>query len=101
MRMLLIIRLPNETFNAAVRDGTAGLKTKAILDEIRPEAVYFTETNGERTVVMIVELEKASRIPALAEPWFLTFNAKVEFHAVMDLEQLQESGLDKLGEKWA
>lgn len=46
MRMLLIIRLPNETFNAAVRDGTAGLKTKAILDEVKPEAVYFTETNG-------------------------------------------------------
>jgi hypothetical protein len=99
--MLLIIRLPNETFNAAVRDGTAGLKTKAILDEIRPAAVYFTETNGERTVVMIVELEKASRIPALAEPWFLTFNAKVEFHVVMGQEELQESGLDKLGEKWA
>jgi hypothetical protein len=36
MRMLLIIRLPNETFNAAVRDGTAGLKNNAILDEIRP-----------------------------------------------------------------
>src|SRR3970282_1383357 len=100
MRMLLIIRLPNETFNAAIRDGTAGLKTKAILDEIRPEAVYFTETNGERTVVMIVELEKASKIPALAEPWFLTFNAKVEFHVVMGQEELQESGLDKLGEKW-
>ena len=63
MRMLLIIRLPNETFNAAVRDGTAGSKTNAILDEVRPEAVYFTETNGERTIVMIVELEKASKIP--------------------------------------
>jgi len=101
MRMLLIIRLPNETFNAAVRDGTAGSKTKAILDEVRPEAVYFTETNGERTVIMIVELEMPSRIPALAEPWFLTFNAKVEFHVVMGQEELQESGLDKLGEKWA
>lgn len=101
MRMLLIIRLPNETFNAAVRDGTAGSKTKAILDEVRPEAVYFTETNGERTIIMTVELDKASGIPGLAEPWFLTFNAKVEFHAVMGLEELQQSGLDKLGEKWA
>jgi hypothetical protein len=80
MRMLLIVRLPNETFNAAVRDGTAGPKTKAILDEVRPEAVYFTETNGQRTVVIVVELERPSRVPALAEPWFLTFNAAVEFH---------------------
>lgn len=101
MRMLLIIRLPTETFNAAVRDGTAGSKTKAILDEIRPEAVYFTETNGERTVIMVVELEKPSRVPALAEPWFLTFNADVEFHVVMGPDELQEGGLEKLGEKWA
>ena len=101
MKMLLIIRLPNETFNAAVRDGSAGLKTKAILDEVRPEAVYFTETNGQRTVVMVVELESASRVPALAEPWFLTFNAAVEFHVVMSPEELQDGGLDKLGEKWA
>jgi hypothetical protein len=99
--MLLIIRLPTETFNAAVRDGTAGSKTKAILDEIRPEAVYFTETNGERTVIMVVELEKPSRVPALAEPWFLTFNADVEFHVVMGPDELQEGGLEKLGEKWA
>jgi hypothetical protein len=99
--MLLIIRLPTETFNAAVRDGTAGSKTKAILDEVRPEAVYFTETNGERTVIMIVELEKPSRVPALAEPWFLTFNADVEFHVVMGPDELQAGGLDKLGKKWA
>jgi hypothetical protein len=80
---------------------SASSKTKPILDEVKPEAVYFTETNSQRTVVMIVELEKASRIPALAEPWFLTFNAKVEFHVVMGQEELQESGLDQLGEKWA
>lgn len=100
MRMLMIVRLPNDAFNAAVRDGTAGSKTNAILDEVKPEAVYFTETNGQRTVVMIVELQKASGIPALAEPWFLTFNAAVEFHAVMGQQELREGGLDKLGEKW-
>jgi hypothetical protein len=101
MRMLMIVRLPNDTFNAAIRDGTAGSKTNAILDEVKPEAVYFTETNGQRTVVMIVELQKASGIPALGEPWFLTFNATVEFHAVMSPQELQEAGLDKLGKKWA
>jgi hypothetical protein len=46
------------------------------------------------------ELQKASGVPALAEPWFLTFNAAVEFHAVMSPQELQESGLGKLGEKW-
>jgi hypothetical protein len=100
MRMLLTVRLPHETFNAAVKDGSAGRKTEAILDEIKPEAVYFTEMNGQRTVVMIVELEKPSMVPALAEPWFLTFNADVEFHVVMSPEELQDAGLDALGKKW-
>jgi hypothetical protein len=50
---------------------------------------------------MIVELEKPSRVPALAEPWFLTFNADVEFHVVMGPDELQAGGLDKLGKKWA
>jgi hypothetical protein len=101
MRMLMIVRLGTDTFNAAVRDGSAGAKTNAILDEIKPEAVYFTEINGQRTVMMIIELQKASDIPMLAEPWFLTFNAAVEFHVVMSQQQLQEAGLDKLGKKWA
>jgi hypothetical protein len=100
MRILLTIRLPHETFNAAVKDGSAGPKTDAIINEANPEAVYFTEMNGKRTVVMIAELEKPSMIPALAEPWFLTFNADVEFHVVMSPEDLEEAGLDRLGEKW-
>jgi hypothetical protein len=101
MRMLLTSRLPNDTFNAAVRDGTAGSKLEAILEDIKPEAVYFTDTDGQRSAVMIVELEKASGIPALAEPWFLAFNAAIELHPVMNLQDLQEAGLAKLGEKWA
>jgi hypothetical protein len=100
MRILLTIRLPHETFNAAVKDGSAGAKTAAILDELKPQAVYFTEMNGRRTVVMIVELEKPSMVPALAEPWFLTFNADVEFHVVMSPEDLQEAGLAALGKRW-
>ena len=100
MRMLMTVRLPNETFNAVVRDGSAGSKTKAILDAVKPEAVYFTAMNGRRTIVMLVELEKPSMVPALAEPWFLSFDADVEFHVVMGPEELEQAGLDKLGEKW-
>ena len=49
---------------------------------------------------MLVELEKPSMVPALAEPWFLSFDADVEFHVVMGPEELEQAGLDKLGEKW-
>jgi len=100
MRMLMKIRLPHETFNAAVRNGTAGSKSQAILDAVKPEAVYFTEMGGCRTVIMIVEVNSPTMVPVLAEPWFLAFNADVEFHVVMVPEELQQAGLDGLGKKW-
>jgi hypothetical protein len=46
-------------------------------------------------------MESASQIPALAEPWFLNFNADVEFHPVMVPEDLAKANLDALGKKWA
>ena len=101
MRMLLQVRIPHERFNAAVRDGSAGSKLNRILEETKPEAVYFTERNGHRGAVLIVEMADPSRIPTLAEPWFLTFNADVEFQPVMSLEDLKRAGLDALGKKWA
>jgi hypothetical protein len=100
MRMLMTVRFPHETFNAAVRNGSAGSKTQAILEALQPEAVYFTEMNGRRTAVLLVELEKPSMVPALAEPWFLGFNADVEFHVVMGPEELEQAGLAELGAKW-
>jgi hypothetical protein len=101
MRMLLQVSISHEPFNAAVRDGTAGQKLSRIVDETRPEAVYFTEQHGQRGAIMIVEMSDPSKIPALAEPWFLTFNATVEFRVVMTPDDLQKASLDEVGKKWA
>ena len=65
MRMLLDVKIPHETFNAAVRDGSAGEKLKRIL-EATTEAVYFTERDGQRGAIMIVNLDDPSKIPTLA-----------------------------------
>ena len=101
MRMLLKVKIPHEEFNQAVRDGTVGLKVRRILEDIKPEAVYFTEHNGQRGAILIIDLIDPSKVPALAEPWFLTFHADVEFHIVMTPEDLQEAGLEELGKKWS
>ncbi len=101
MRFLMIAKIPHKEFNTAVKDGTAGAKLKKILDALKPEAVYFTALNGFRTAVLIVDMPDASKIPALAEPWFLTFSADVEFHPVMTAADLAKGGLDALGKQWA
>jgi len=100
MRMLMHVQLPLEPFNSAVRDGTAGAKMKRILEAIQPEAAYFSEREGKRGGVLVVNVTDASAVPALAEPWFLTFNAEVEFRIAMSPEDLVRADLDALGKKW-
>jgi hypothetical protein len=101
MKLLLNVKIPHQAFNAAVRDGTAGSKLERILETIKPEAAYFTEQNGQRSAILIVDLPDASKIPALAEPWFLTFEADVELRTVMTPDDLKRAGLDELGKKWS
>lgn len=101
MRMLMQIKFPLEPFNSAVRDGSAGHKIQKILEAIKPEAAYFSEQDGHRGGVLVVNMKEASDIPSLAEPWFLTFNAHVEFRIAMTPEDLAHANLDALGKKWA
>lgn len=101
MRILLNVSIPHEDFNAAVRDGSAGLKLKRILDDLKPEAAYFTDQHGQRGAILVVNLADPSQIPALVEPWFLTFRASVELKLIMNPAELADAGLDELGQKWA
>lgn len=101
MRFVLHTKFPNDPFNSMVRDGSAGTTIKKILDELRPEAVYFTEYNGQRGAILIVDLKDSSEIPKYAEPFFLAFGAQVELHVAMTPEDLGRAGLDALGKKWA
>ena len=100
MRMLLTVELPHEPFNTAVREGTVGPTLNRILEDLQPEAVYFTEQDGTRGAVLIVNVDKPSDIPALAEPWFLSFNADCRFRIAMTPDDLAAAGLDELGKKW-
>ena len=100
MRMMMLVNLPLEPFNAAVKNGTAGPKLKQILDDTKPEAVYFGEREGKRGGIIIINVNSPSEIPKFAEPWFLTFNAEVEFRVAMTPEDLGKANLEALGKKW-
>ena len=78
-----------------------GYKANRILEAIKPEAAYFTEQDGQRGAVLVVDLPDPSKIPALAEPWFLTFQADVEFRVAMTPDDLKKAGLDELGKRWS
>ena len=100
MRFVMKVGFPVETFNKAVRDGSAGQKIGKILEDAKPEAVYFCADNGSRGALIVLDMKETSEMPKFAEPWFLNFDATVEFLPVMTPEDLGKAGLDDLTKKW-
>jgi hypothetical protein len=101
MRFIMHVVLPVEKFNEALRDGSAAKTMARILEDNKPEAAYFTSTDGKRGGYIIVNIANTSEIPRLAEPWFLNFNAAVDFIPAMVPEDLQKAGLEQIAKKWA
>lgn len=101
MKMLLTVEIPHEPFNSLVRSGQAGEIIGRILETIKPEAAYFTEQDGTRGAVLVIDVKNSSDVPSFAEPFFLSFEANCKFRILMSPEDLQKAGLGELGKTWA
>jgi len=92
MRMLLRVSFPVDAGNAAVKAGTLGSTVERILADLKPEAAYFfADDDGQRSGSIVFDMKDPSEIPAVAEPWFLAFNAKVSFRPVMNPQDLAKA----------
>ena len=93
MRMMMQFTIPVEAGNTAARTGAFGPTFQKIIAALKPEAAYFgAGASGERGGYIVFEMKDTSEIPALAEPFFLAFNAKVTFFPVMNAEDLAKAG---------
>jgi hypothetical protein len=97
--MIMEVEFPNEPFNSLVKKGTAGETLQRILADIKPSAIYFSEQDGRRGAFLLVDVPDPSRVPLLAEPFFVLLDATVKLRVCMTPEDLAKSGLDEIGNK--
>jgi hypothetical protein len=94
MRVLLTVEMDTAKANAAITDKTLAETISSVLGPLKPEAAYFGSKNGSRTGFIVFDLQEASDIPSIAEPFFQKLGAKISFVPVMNLDDVQE-GLRK------
>jgi hypothetical protein len=98
MRMMMQISIPVEAGNNAARTGGFGPRFQKLLENLKPEAAYFTAgSRGERGGFIVFDLTDTSQIPGIAEPFFLAYNARVTFTPVMNAQDLANAapGIEK------
>ena len=98
MRMMLKFTLPVEKGNQAVKDGSLGKTLELIMNKLKPEASYFTPTDGKRGGMIFFDLAEPSQIVEIVEPLFSNLNAAVELVPVMNGEDLRK-GIGKVTQK--
>ena len=92
MRCILKVNMPAEAGNEAIRSGKLQKTIESVVKEFKPEAAYFFPDHGQRAALFVCDLKSPSEIPAIAEPFFLAFNASVEIVPAMNLEDLMKAG---------
>ena len=88
MRMMLKANMSTPKANELARQGKLGSTLQSILADLKPEAAYFVEDNGERTALVFFDMTDSSQLPAIAEPWFLAVDARITCKPVMTPEDL-------------
>jgi hypothetical protein len=84
MRVLVRAMISTAAGNKMVKDPNFLKNLEDYIHKFNCEAAYFTEVNGNRTMVLVLDLPSPDMIPAIAEPLFQGFDANVEIHPAMN-----------------
>jgi hypothetical protein len=91
-----------EDGNDLLKDPLFGKKMHDLLTEVKAEAAYFTTFCGSRGAYIVVNMDDASQMPALAEPFFLALKAEIDWYPVMTPDDLAKAtpAINAVIKKW-
>jgi hypothetical protein len=92
---MMRVTIPVDHGNKAIKDGSLPKIIQSLLQDLRPEAAYFTTLDGLRSGFIVFDLKDSNDLPRIAEPLFQGFNATVQFVPVMNADDLK-AGLNKI-----
>jgi hypothetical protein len=90
MRMMLRALMDTQMSNQTIENGQLQKVVDSLMDELKPEAAYFTPHSGRRACIFFFDMQESSQLPAVAERLFRTMGAEVEVQPVMNREELQK-----------
>jgi hypothetical protein len=92
MKFLFEIKIPTEIGNKKLKEGSMLKDISKVVDQIHPEAVYFSATGGKRGIYLIVEMKNSEKFPEIAEQFWLNLQADVYVDLVLDADEFKRAG---------
>src|SRR3954468_21228112 len=74
MRMMLKAVADTAAGNAVMADGSISQVIGRLVEELHPEAAYFTSEDGRRACFMVFDMTDAATLPSICEPLFQAGN---------------------------
>jgi hypothetical protein len=94
MRFMITCLIPVEKGKESAKAASLGSTIQSIMEELKPEAAYFFDIEGVRGGYIVVDMDDASQISAVAETLFVGLGATIEVHRVMIPEELGQATLE-------
>jgi hypothetical protein len=92
MKFIMKVTIPNEYGNDLLKDPKFGSNMQELLAGVKAEAAYFTTFCGNRGAYVVVNMDDASQLPAIAEPFFFALHAEIDWYPVMTPADLGKAG---------
>jgi hypothetical protein len=91
MRFMISARAPTERTNTLIKEGRFPQTFQSIMEDLQPEAAYFTDVDGARGGYFVVNVDDPSELAHKTEPLLQGLGAEIQIQFVWTPEDVQNA----------